>query len=161
MASGDSLLVFEPLSNRPPIANYASVDLRSGFVVLDFDDTTDEAALFLSTLPSQYGGGQFEVVVTWTTTTAITGNAKLRVEATRISSGVNIDLLPTVDGTADIIVAAPTVSGQLAMAQTVPLNTGGAVAGDLLLIGMTRLASDAADTLVGDVEFLSLEVREV
>ena len=50
MASGDSLLVFDPLSNRPPAVAYASVDLRNGFVVLDFDDTSDEKALFFSTV---------------------------------------------------------------------------------------------------------------
>jgi len=161
MASGDSLLVFDPLSNRPPAVDYASVDLRNEFVVLDFDDTIDETAFFLSTLPSQYGGGQFEALVTWTSSTATTGSAKLRVETTRMTSGVNLDLLPSADGTADLTISAPTTNGKLATSQSVPINTGGAAAGDLLLVGVTRLASDVVDTLVGDLEFVSLEVREV
>ncbi len=160
MASGDSLLVFDPLSNRPPVADYASVDLRNGFVVLDFDDTADEAALFLATLPSQYGGGQLIAIATWTSTTATTGSAKLRIEATRISSGANLDSLPSVDGTVDFTVSAPTTNGELVASQSASINAGSAAAGDLLLVGVTRLASDVADTLVGDIEFVSLEVRE-
>lgn len=129
--------------------------------MLDFDDTSDESALFISSLPSQYGGGQFEVVVTWTSTSAATGNAKLRVEATRITSGTSLDSLPSADGTADLAVAAPATSGDLVMSQSATFNTGGAAAGDLLLIAVTRLASDVADTMVGDFEFVSLEIREV
>jgi len=160
MAAGDSLLALEPLSNRPPATNYASVDLRNGFVILDFDDTSNEEALFLAVLPSHYSGGQIKAIVTWTSSTATTGSAKLRVEATRIASGANLDSLPLVDGTADFTVSAPTTSGKLVTSQSVPINTGGAAAGDLLLAGVTRLASDAADTLVGDIELVSLEIRE-
>jgi len=142
MASGDSLLVFDPLSNRPPASNNASVDLRNGFVVLDFDDTTNEAALFHAVLPSHYGDGQLLAVVTWTSSTAITGNVLFRVEATRLDSGTNLDTLPAVDGSSDLTTTAPATSGQLVVSQSPSLGVGGAVAGDLLLVGLTRLASD-------------------
>lgn len=161
MASGDSLLVFDPLSNRPPTANYASVDLRSGFVVLDFDDTTDEKALFHAVLPSHYSGGQLLAVVTWTSSTATTGDVQFRVEATRLSSGANLDALPAVSGSGDMTDTAPATSGQLMVLPSPSLSVGGAVAGDLLLIGLTRLASTGADTLTGDTEVVSLEIREV
>jgi len=161
MASGDSLLVFDSLSNRPPTVDYASVDLRSGFVVLDFDDTTNEAAQFHAVVPSHYGGGNLVAVLNWTSTTAITGNAKLRVEATRLPLGANLDTLPVVDGSSEVTSAAPAVSGELVVSQLPSMSTGGLVAGDLLLITLTRLAVDAADTLSGDVELVSLEVREV
>jgi len=160
MASGDSLLVFDPLSNRPPTVDYASVDLRNGFVVLDFDDTTDEKAFFQAVVPSHYRGGQLLAVVTWTSSTATTGDAQFRVETTRLNSGVNLDALPAVDGSGDVTGTAPATSGQLVVSQTPFINAGGAVAGDLLLIGLTRLASTGADTLVGDTEFVSLEIRE-
>jgi len=160
MASGDSLLVFDSLSNRPPPASYASVDLRNGFVVLDFDDTSNETAIYLTTLPSQFSGGQFVAVVTWTSTTATTGNAKLLLETTRIANGVNLDSLPAADASINLTVAAPTSSGDLVMSQTLSWSSGSAAAGDLLLVKVTRLASDVADTLVGDVELVSLEIRE-
>jgi len=160
MASGDSLLVFDPLSNRPPAVGYASVDLRNGFVVLDFDDTTDEKALFHAVIPSHYSGGQLLAVVTWTSSTATTGDAQFRVEITRLSSGANLDTLPAVDGSGDVTSTAPATSGQLVVSETPLISVGGAVAGDLLLIGMTRLASIGTDTLVGDAEIVSLEIRE-
>ncbi len=161
MASGDSLLLFDPLSNRPPVANYASVDLRNGFVVLDFDDATNETAQFLAVLPSHYGGGQLLAVVTWTTTTAITDNAKLRVEVTRLGGGASLAVLPAVDGSVDMTVTAPVTSGQLVLSQSSAILAGNAVAGDQLLVGLTRLAADVADVLVGDIEFVSIEIREV
>lgn len=161
MASGDSLLVFDPLSNRPPTVDYASIDLRSGFVVLDFDDTTDEKALFYGVIPSHYGGGPLQAAITWTSSTATTGNAVFRVETTRLSSGVNLDSLPIVDGSGDVTVTAPATSGQIVVSESPSLSAGGAVIGELLLISLTRLASTGADTLVDDVELISLEIREV
>jgi len=161
MASGDSLLVFDSLSNRPPAANYATIDLRNGFVLLDFDDTTDETARFHAVLPSHYGGGQVLAVITWTSSSAISGDALLRVETTRLSSGVNIDTLPAVGGSDEVTTTAPTTSGQLVISQSSPLAVGGAVAGDLLLVSLIRVASLSSDTLSGDVELVSLEIREV
>ncbi len=161
MASGDSLLVFDPLSNRPPASNYASVDLRNGFVVLDFDDTLNEKALFHAVLPSHYSGGQLLAAVTWTSSSATVGDVVFRVETTRLSSGADLNALSAVDGSGEVTTTAPTTSGQLVVSSSPSLGVGGAVAGELLLVGLTRLASDSADTLVGDVEIVSLEIREV
>ena len=161
MASGDSLLVFDPLSNRPPTANYATVDLRSGFVVLDFDDTTDEKAQFHAVVPSHYGGGNLLAELTWTSSAATTGNAQWRVEITRLNQGANLDTLPAVAGSSDVLVAAPAASGDLITSLSSSLTPGGLTTGDLLLVQVTRLAADAADTLVGDIELVALEIREV
>ncbi|MCG8448911.1 MAG: hypothetical protein MI725_04945 [Pirellulales bacterium] len=149
------------MSNSPPATGYATLDLRSGFAVLDMDDAADEKAIFHAVLPSHYGGGQVLAVVTWTSTSGITGNAKLRIEATRIQAGTNLDSLPAAAGSSDVVVAAPTASGELVVSQTSAIDVGGASSGDTLLITLTRLATDAADTLAGDVELLALEVREV
>lgn len=161
MAAGDSILFLSPLSNSPPSSGYATLDLRNGFVVLDMDDTNDEKATFHSVLPSHYDGGQIQAILTWTSTSGITGNAKFRVEVTRIQAGANLDSLPTVDGSADVVVAAPATSGELVVSQSPAINTGGANSGDSLLFSVTRQASDVADTLSGDIELLALEVREV
>ncbi len=161
MASGDSLLLFNPLSNRPPIADYASVDLRNGFVVLDFDDATNEKAQFHGVIPSHYGGGSLLASLTWTSSTATTGDVVFRVETTRLNSGENLDALPAADGSADATATAPATSGQLVVTESSPLSVGGATAGELLLVSLVRLASTGADTLVGDVEVVSLELREV
>jgi len=59
-----------------------------------------------------------------------------------------------------LTVSAPATSGELVMSESSPIDVDSAIAGDLLLLGLKRLAVDAADTLVGDLEFVSLEVRE-
>ena len=160
MASGDSLLALDPLSNRPPAANFATVDLRGEFVVLDFDDTTNEQAQFHAIVPSHYSGGDLKAVLTWTSSTATSGNAKLKCELTRLSAGVNLDALPSPDGSDEVTVAAPTTSGDLVVDLTDPITISGLTSGETLRVLITRLATDAGDTLVGDVELVSIELRE-
>lgn len=65
MASNDLLAFFTPSDNEPPSANAATPDLRNGNLVLDFDDTTDEEAIFLGVLPSHYAGGGVTITVGW------------------------------------------------------------------------------------------------
>jgi len=160
MASGDSLMTFTPLDNRPPAANFASLDTRGEFVVLDFDDTADEAGQFYAILPSHYSGGNLIAAVTWTTSSAITGNGLLRVEAIRLASGANLDVPPVASDSENIALAAPATHGNLVVFETAPLTVGGLASGEILLFVLTRLATDASDTLVGDVELLTVEIRE-
>lgn len=160
MASGDTLCVFNPLSNSPPESDYATLDLRSGFAVLDMDDSAIEKASFSALLPSHYGGGQVKALVTWTSSTAISGQVKFRVEITKIQEGDNLDALPSVAGSIEMNSAAPATSGILVVAESSAMNAGGASPGDLLLVAISRLATDAADTLVGDTEILALELQE-
>ena len=46
MASGDTLVVLTPLGNEPPVSNPATFDFRNNHPVLDFDDATNESAVF-------------------------------------------------------------------------------------------------------------------
>lgn len=160
MASGDSLLVFDPLSNRPPATDFATVDLRGEFVVLDFDDTSNEQAQFHAIVPSHYSGGDLKAVVTWTSSAATSGSANLKCELTRLGAGANLDALPSPDGTEELTIAAPSASGDLLIETTGPVAVSGLVSGETLRVSITRLASDVADTLVGDVELISIEMRE-
>jgi hypothetical protein len=161
MASGDSLIVFQPLADRPPASNYATLDLRGGFAVLDFDDATNESAVFQTIVPAHYLGGNLVVNLMATTTSATSGNAMLRLELTRLAAGANLDSPPSVGGSDDVTLAAPTTAGDLVAAQTDAISIGGLAAGDCLEIVVTRRAADAGDTLSGDVELVALELREV
>lgn len=160
MASSETLLTFDPLSNRPPMTDFASVDLRGEFVVLDFDASTSEAAQFHAIVPSHYSGGDFSAVLTWTSSTATSGNAKLRVELTRLSAGVNLGALPAAGGSAELVVAAPSTNGDLMVGSTDPIAVSGLTPGDTLRVLVIRLATDTADTMAGDLELVSLELRE-
>jgi hypothetical protein len=161
MAIGDTLLMFDPLANRPPTSGYATLDLRGQFVVLDFDASANEQAQFHAIVPRHYRGGDIKVFVSWTSTSATSGNAKLRVELTRLPSSGNLDSLPSVNGSADLVVAALATSGNVGVAEFTDLTVSDLAAGEILLVRITRLATDAADTMTGDLELVAVEVKEV
>jgi hypothetical protein len=160
MAIGDTLLMFDPLANRPPTSGYATLDVRGQFVVLDFDATANEQAQFHALVPRHYRGGDIQVLASWTSTSATSGNVKLRVELTRLASGGNLDSLPSVSATGDLVVAAPATSGNMAVAMFAALSVASLAAGEMLLVRITRLAADGADTMAGDLELIVVEVRE-
>lgn len=160
MASGETLFVFDALANRPPATAFATVDLRGGFVVLDFDDSVDEQAMFHAATPSHYRGGDLTAVLTWTSTSAISGGVKLIVELTRLGAGTNLDSLPAPSGSVELVVAAPATSGDMVVSQFDPIAVSGLAPGDTLQAVVTRLATDVADTMAGDLELISVELRE-
>jgi hypothetical protein len=160
MASQDTLMVFGPLENRPPAADYATPDLRNGFVVLDFDAATAEAARFVALLPSHYRGGGFVPVVKWTSTSATSGSVRLQVALTRLAAGANLDSPPAVAATTTFTATVPATSGQIVESVGQALTVADATTGDLLLVEVARLASDALDTMAGDLEFIALEIQE-
>jgi hypothetical protein len=52
IGSGSKTLArFTPDNNQPPAANFATLDTRNSIAVLDFDDSTDESAIFVSICP--------------------------------------------------------------------------------------------------------------
>jgi len=125
MAAGDSLIAVDALSNRPPSADYATVGVRGDFVVLAFDDTTNEQAQFQAVVPSHFGGGALEVELTWTSATATSGSCKLRAELTRVTAGSNLDALPAASGSANVTVGAPSTNGDLVQCSLGPISVAG------------------------------------
>lgn len=160
MASGDSLMTADALSNRPPSADFATVDMRGDFVVLDFDDSTEEQAQFQAVVPSHFAGGEIEALLTWTTSSAVTGNCKFEVELVHFAVGDNLDSPPAASGSSQVTTAAPATSGDIVVAVSDSIAVTGLAAGDVLQVLVNRQAADVADTLVGDVELISLELRE-
>lgn len=162
MASGDSLVPFVPTDNHPPSANAATLDLRNGHPVLDFDQTTVEYANFKSCLPRHYGGGGITATVTWAASTATSGNVKWNVAVERIEDeGTDIDAdsfasAQTATG------AAPATSGA-AQYTAVALTNGqidGLLVGEWFRLQLSRDASHANDTMTGDAELIGVELRE-
>lgn len=74
MASGNTLAVFTPLSNEPPSANFATLDTRNLHVVLDFDPTTDEEAVFRGVMPQNYAGGGITLKIHFMLTSGTSGD---------------------------------------------------------------------------------------
>jgi len=160
MASGNTLLILLPLAIEP--LGDATLDFRNNHPVLDFDDTTNETAVWSAVMPKHYAGTTGVTVYLYWSHAAITGDVDWDAEFERIG-----DQVLDVDG--DSFAAANSVN-----ATTVPGTTGhvdvvnitftdGAdmdslVAGELFRIRITRDATN--DSATGDAELHAVEIRE-
>lgn len=61
----------------PPSSGYATLDTRNSYLVLDFDDSSDESAVFKGYMPANYDGGGVGVVVMWMATSVTSGTISL------------------------------------------------------------------------------------
>lgn len=162
MASGDTLLIIPPLAFEPPASAYATADVRNQHPVLNFDTTTQEAAIFSTVMPRHYGGGGITVYIHWMAATATSGTIGWDVALERMSDA-------TTDLDSDSFASAQTVT-----AVTVPASAGvvavtsvaiangsnmdSIVAGDSFRLRVRR--DVANDNAAGDAQLLMIEVRE-
>ncbi|MEN1679477.1 MAG: hypothetical protein AAGJ46_07770 [Planctomycetota bacterium] len=163
MPTGATLAVFDPLNSHPPTTGNARLDLRAGWPVLDFADTTSEATDFIGIVPSIYSGLGLDLRLSFTATSATTGAVVWAAKLERVQHGV-----ADIDGEAFGAEHATTTnvaatSGAIASASiSVPAaDLSGLMAGDVYRLRVRRVAADAADTATGDAELVALEVREV
>jgi hypothetical protein len=162
MASGDSLLVFTPHMNEPPSSNYATFDLRNLHPVLDFDDTTNEDAVFTGVLPRNYDGGGLTVYIHYAMTSATSGDIDWDAAFERIgdqqqdldsdgfASAQSVDntTVPGTSGLVDIVSITFTDGAQI----------DSIAVGESFRIKVTRDAT--SDTATGDAELVALEIKE-
>jgi len=65
MAADDTLFAWHPDENEPGVlSNPATPGAQNGHPTLDFDDTTNEDAVFSAVMPEHYGGGGIDVEIT-------------------------------------------------------------------------------------------------
>lgn len=162
MASGNTLLVFTPANNEPPATNYATLDTRNGHPCLDFDTTTQEAAIFTGILPRNYAGGGITVYIHYSMTSAITGTCGWDVAFERIGDAQqDIDT----DGFAAAqTVTAVTVDGTSGNVDIVNVAVTNGANMDSIAVGESfrlRVRRDVVnDTAAGDAELLAVELKE-
>lgn len=162
MASGATLCTFFPADNEPPASNYATLDTRNGHPTLDFDTTTQEAAIFTGVLPRNYGGGGITVYVHATLTSATSGTLGWDVAFERMSDSTT-DIDSDSFAAAQTITAAtvPGTSG-VVLVQNVAVSDGANI--DSLAVGDSfrlRIRRDVAnDSAAGDAELLAVELKE-
>lgn len=165
MASGDILAVFTPHQNEPPAASFATFDTRNGYPVLDFDDASDEAAIFRGFCPTNYSGGGFTVIVLWMATTATSGAISLDVAFMSVTD--DADDLDT-KAFAAFNNANPTTasaSGEVDYA-TVTFTDGAdsdsVAAGELFFLKVQRdgNGTTSTDDMSGDMELVQVIVKE-
>jgi hypothetical protein len=161
MASGDLLAIFFPASNEPPTTNYATIDTRNSHPVLDFDDTTQEAAIWTDYLFS-YSDGGITVSVGYSATSATSGTAGFTVEIERIGDqqlDINADSFATAQ-----TITAVTVPGTSGLVDVVSVSISNGANMDSLADNeqfRLRLKRDVAnDTAAGDIEVHWCMIKE-
>ncbi len=162
MASGDTLLIFRPGNNEQPASNPATPDRRNGHLVLDFDDTTAETAIFGSILPRHYSGGGITVYVHYAMTSAITNTCGWLVAFERVGDGQQ-----DIDGdgfASDQTITAVTVPGTTGNVDIVNVAVSNGANMDSIAVGeyfRLRIKRDVAnDTATGDAELVAVELKE-
>lgn len=163
MATTNYMAVFTPLSNEPPASSFATLDARNSVPVLDFDDSTDESAVFGGVLPANYAGGGLTVTLVWMATSATTGDVvwDAQIEAWP-DDAFDIDS----DGFAAVqSVTATTASATGEQQYSNITFTDGAqmdslAAGEGFRIKVTRDANNGSDTLSGDAELIRCIIKE-
>jgi len=149
--------IFTPLNNEPPATNYATIDTRNSIMVLDFDGTTQESAVFRSIMPE---GASFSSLVAYIwamATTAITGDVIWGVQY----EDMNASDLDT-DSFSTGVTKAMTIAATSGVPLGITISTSsfdGITVGDPYRVKIYRAAAEAGDTLVGDAEFLAVEIR--
>lgn len=164
MASGSTLLTFAAAAYEP-VSSGATPDTRNGHLVLDYDDTTDESAIFSSVMPRNYSGGGITVYVHYAMTSATTGKVRWDVALERVgdsqqdidsdgfatAQSINVAAVPGTSGYVDIVSAAFTDGAQM---DSIAVGEG-------FRLKVTRVPSDTSnDTATGDAELRWVEIKE-
>ena len=168
MASGDTLLIFTPHANEPPTSNFATLDMRNLHPVLDFDDTTDEEAVFSAVMPRNYAGGGLTLTLGWsaTDTTVTPQNCVWQAAFERIADDAqDLDSDSFADFNTSGAVAEASASGELsydAITFTDGADMDSVAVGELFRLKIRRDADDTSgtDSLVGDAELSFVEIKE-
>lgn len=162
MASGDTLVIFRPQDNEPPASNYATLDTRNQHPVLDFDDSTNESAVFSGVMPRHYGGGGVTVylhyamssaeanTVDWDGAFERIGDQQQDLDADGFAAVQSVDntTVPGTSGLVDIVSIAFTNGAQM---DSVAVGEG-------FRFKITRDA--VSDDAAGDAELRFVEIKE-
>ena len=162
MASGDTILVFTPLHNEPPSANFATIDLRNLHPVLDFDATANEYAVFSAVMPRNYGGGGLTVyihyamssagadTIDWDAAFERIGDQQLDIDGDSFAAVQSVDntTVPGITGLVDIVNIAFTNGAQM---DSIAVGEGFRI----------KINRDAVnDDAAGDAELVFVEIKE-
>ena len=153
---------FKPYDNEPPATNYATLDLRNNRPTLDFDDTTQEAAVFSGVLPAGYAGGGVTVTIFCSLTSAVSGTIGWDVAFERTQA--NTDDIDSDSFATAKTVTAVTVPGTSGQVLEMSVNLANGTEMDSLAAGemfRLRVRRDvASDTASGDAELLAVSIKE-
>ena len=148
---------FTPRDNQPPATAFATLDTRNSIAVLDFDTATEESAIFAGVIPEgAILTSGLLVRITWTATTATSGACRWGVQWMRLNTDIDAD---SYDTATEVTTTTNATSGITAVTVITCTAIDGLTVGDAFRLRIYRDTTDAADTMAGDAEFLTVEVR--
>ena len=156
-AGTKTIAVFKTENNNPPAANFATLDTRNSISVLDFDDTTEESAIFVGIVPEAAVLTSGLIVrIHFAATSATTGNARWGVQIERANTDLDAD---SFDAATEATTATSGTSGIIVVTAITTTTIDSLAAGESYRLKVYRDVSDAADTVTGDLEVTAIEVR--
>lgn len=151
-----------PDNNQAPTFNPATSDSRNSRDVLDFDDTTEESAIFPIYIDNNYRGSGLSVTIIWAASSATSDNVYWAVSFENCSANdldMDSDSFATAVNSAG---AANAVSGKLTYTTITFTNNqiDGLSAGEFGRLKISRAAADGNDTMTGDAEVYAIILQE-
>ena len=149
--------VFTPDDNQPPASDFATLDTRNSILVLDFDEATDESAIFVGVIPEAASlGSGLKIRLHWMATTATSGDCIWDVSLERMTTDLDSDSFDTI---ASATTATSGTSGIPTVTEITLTTIDSVTAGDGYRLKVTRNANNEDDTMTGDAELVVVEVR--
>lgn len=144
---------------QPPASGFATLDTRNSILVLDFDSSSTESAVFMGIVPDgAVLTSGVSVRLHWAATSATSGNVRWRVEFDRMTTDIDGD---SYDTATEATAATTGTSGVLTATSITCTTIDSMTAGDPFRVRVSRVGGDAADTMSGDAELIAVELRQV
>lgn len=155
-----TIAVFTPRSNRPPTANFATLDTRNSIPVLDFDDATEEAAIFSGVIPEGANlTSGLKVRVRWMATSATTGQVRWGAAFERCNTDQDSD---SFDTATEAHTTTSGTSGIEVVTEITCTSIDSIAAGERFRFKLYRDSGDTTnDTMTGDAEVPLVEIQTV
>lgn len=148
---------FTPLDNQPPASAYATLNTRNSIALLDFDDAVEESAIFVGIMPEGASlGSGLKIRITWVAATATSGSVRWGVQFMRLNTDIDSD---SFDTATEATTATSGTNGVPVVTEITATAIDSITEGDAYRIKIYRDSSDAGDTMAGDAEVISVEVR--
>ena len=156
--SGTKTIVqFTPRDNQPPATNFATLDTRNSIAVLDFDTATEEAAIFVGVIPEgAVLTSGLTVRITWSAATATSGDCRWGAQWMRLNTDIDSD---SFDTATEVTTTTNGTSGIPSVTSITCTTIDGVTVGDAFRLKIYRDTGDAADTMAGDAELITVEAR--
>jgi hypothetical protein len=150
--------VFNANDNQPPATNFATLDTRNSIAILDFDDTTDESAIFLGIIPeAAVLGSGLKIRLIWTAAaTNPSGDCVWDASLEKMTTDIDTD---SFDTAASVTTTTNATSGVPNYSEITLTTIDSVTAGDGFRLKINRDANNGSDTMTGDAELIAVEVR--